>query len=145
MLNCSMCLNIESEHACDLAGRVWIPKIYVWILILFVGFGFSLTCLAWKRLTETIRRRHIGKQRGTKSASCPSDKNGCQPRALFLHRFTWDFLCSCFRRDVHNFCLWFASGSKGLFSPSEPTRRHPVLPGPASPPPRRARSPTPTH
>ena len=23
----------------------------------------------------------------------------CQPRVLFLHRFIWDFLCSCFRND----------------------------------------------
>ena len=55
----------------------------------------------------------------------------CQPRALFPHRFTLGFLCSCFRGNVQDNCLRCPGGQEGRLCP--PTRRRPVLSGPAPP------------
>ena len=51
---------------------------------------------------------------------------------LFLHRFTWDFLCSCFRRSVQNNCLPRSTGREGrLFPGHRPAaRRAPGRPDP---------------
>ena len=43
-----------------------------------------------------------------------------QPLVLFRHRFTWDFLSSCLRRDVQNCCLRYPGGLEGRL-PSGPT------------------------
>ena len=32
-------------------------------------------------------------------------KNADKPRALSPHRFTWDFVCACFRRVIQDGCL----------------------------------------
>ena len=59
-----------------------------------------------------------------------------QSRVLFLHRFTWDFACSCFRGNVQATCLrCFGGCGEGLF----PRRtvllaNSPARPRPATPP-----------
>ena len=56
-----------------------------------------------------------------------------QPLISFLHRFTKDFVCSCFRRDVQDRCLRFAGGQEGVCLLAGSTRRRPFLPSPAPP------------
>ena len=62
-----------------------------------------------------------------------------QPLISFLHRFTWDFVRSCFRRAVQDSVFDSLEGKKeGRFLAGS-TRRRPVLPRLAPPsPPRRA-------
>ena len=63
-------------------------------------------------LQRQINVGYIGLQQGTKSASRPADKPfinplsaARRPRVLFLHRFIYNFLCSCFQRDIDNSLL----------------------------------------
>ena len=67
-----------------------------------------------------------------------------QPLISFLHRFTWDFVCSCFRKVVQDSVFDSLEGKTEGCLLARSTRRRPVLPSPA--PPRRpaVRRPDPT-
>ena len=66
----------------------------------------------------------------------------CQPVVVFLHRFTWDFACSCFWGDIQKTCLRFLgeyerrwtniSPGRTVLSASVPARLRPYAPPCAS-------------
>ena len=95
------------------------------------------------------KRRSTGQQPGTKSASRPADKprinrwsTAGQPRALFFHRFTSDFACSCFWETFKRRVSDALGGTRQACPRGEQFCWHPVLPDPA-PPTRRAPRPDP--
>ena len=47
----------------------------------------------------------------------PCGSTACQPRLLFFHRFTYEFLFSCSRRFVQDSCLRSSGGQEGRASP----------------------------
>ena len=51
----------------------------------------------------------------------------------FLHRFKWDFVCSCFRRQVQDSVLDSLEGKREGCVLNRSTRRQPVLPSPTPP------------
>ena len=51
-----------------------------------------------------------------------------KPRVLSPHRFTWDFVCSCFRKIIQDSCLPFSEGNRNGCLLGEPTCRRPVQP-----------------
>ena len=59
-----------------------------------------------------------------------------EPRVLFPHWFTQDFLCSCFRRVVQDSCLRCRGWQKDLLSPgrTDPSASRPARSGPAPTP-----------
>ena len=110
-----------------------------WSTAGFVPPSVSRTCLARKGFTETKRRRSTGRQPGTKSASRPADKpviTAGQPLILFFRRFTWDFACSCFWRDVEATFLRCLGRYDGPLFPWRTVLLAPNLarPCPAAPP-----------
>ena len=58
----------------------------------------------------------LGCPRNRRPADKPHTKQlstAGQPRIVFLHRFTWDFVCSCFRWVVQDSCPRCPWGPKG--------------------------------
>ena len=58
-----------------------------------------------------------------------------QPVIVFPHRFTWDFACSCFWRNVQEFCIRCLGGYEGCLSPVRTVMSvsHPARPRLADP------------
>ena len=99
------------------------------------GFFSAPNIVSENGSQRQIRRRlYIGQQPGTKSARGPADNTAGQPLVVFLHRFTWDFGCSCFRGDVQDSRLRWSGSQEGRLSS---LRTDPSASRPA-PPPRRA-------
>ena len=89
------------------------------------------------------RRRYIGQHPGTKSGRRPAVRprinrlpTAGQPPVVFPHRFTYDFVCSCFRGDVQDSCLRCLGMQEGRVSlgRTDPLASHPAPSRPAPPP-----------
>ena len=99
----------------------------------------SRTRLARKGFTQTNKRRHIGQQPGTKSGRRPVDKldiNRCSTAGFVPPSVYIGLPLFMLPKKRSGQCLRFPRKQVGRLSSGEPTRRRPVLPGPA--PPRRS-------
>ena len=70
-----------------------------------------------KKFTKTNKRRTIGQQPGTKSASGPGYKPLVNRLSCSSIRLTWDFICSCLRRIVQEGHLRYPGEQDGRLFP----------------------------
>ena len=85
----------------------------------------TLCCIPGHALHEESLQRQLGdgtlfsnqKRRAAFVLRIKRLPTGRQPVVVFLHRFTWGFVCSCFQRHAQGGCLLPSGGYEGRFSP----------------------------
>ena len=100
----------------------------------------SRTCLAWmpcmKRVYKDKKASVHWSAVRNKERFSSRGSNARQPVVVFLHRFKWDFACSCFWRGVQATCLRCLGGYEGHLSPGRTvlSTSRPARPRLAAPP-----------